>query len=66
MYTEDSGNATPPVSHCDHNKIKAAAVTKLSIPSEIRYTSDSPYLCIRVSEILLLLNDMIIIQVRQF
>ncbi len=37
MYTEDSGNATPPVSHCDHNKIKAAAVTKLSIPSEIRY-----------------------------
>jgi hypothetical protein len=39
MYTEDSGNATPPVSHCDHNKIKAAAVTKLSIPSEIRYRS---------------------------
>ncbi len=37
MYTEDSGNVTPPVSHCDHNKIKAAAVTKLSIPSEIRY-----------------------------
>jgi hypothetical protein len=37
MYTEDSGNATPLVSHCDHNKIKAAAVTKLSIPSEIRY-----------------------------
>ncbi len=37
MYTEDSGNATPPVSHCDHNKIKAAAVTKLFIPSEIRY-----------------------------
>ncbi len=37
MYTEDSGNATPPVSHCDHNKINAAAVTKLSIPSEIRY-----------------------------
>ncbi len=36
-YTEDSGNATPPVSHCDHNKINAAAVTKLSIPSEIRY-----------------------------
>jgi len=25
--TEDSGNATPPVSHCDHNKINAAAVT---------------------------------------
>jgi hypothetical protein len=31
-YIEDSGNATPPVSHCDHNKINAAAVTKLSIP----------------------------------
>jgi len=38
MYTEDSGNATPPVSHCDHNKIKAAAVTKLSIPSENLYS----------------------------
>jgi hypothetical protein len=38
MYTEDSGNATPPVSHCDHNKINAAAVTKLSIPSKIRYS----------------------------
>jgi hypothetical protein len=24
-------------SHCDHNKINAAAVTKLSIPSEVRY-----------------------------
>ncbi len=38
-YIEDSDNATPPVSHCDHNKINAAAVTKLSIfhPSEIRY-----------------------------
>ncbi len=34
---EDSGNATPSVSHCDHNKINAAAVTKLSIPSQIRY-----------------------------
>jgi len=38
LYTEESGNATPPVSHCDHNKIKAAAVTKLFIPSEIRYS----------------------------
>jgi hypothetical protein len=27
-YTEDTGNATPPVCHCDHNKINAAAVTK--------------------------------------
>ncbi len=26
-YTEDSGNATSPVCHCDHNKINAAAVT---------------------------------------
>ncbi len=25
MYTEDSGNATPPVSHCDHNKIKCCS-----------------------------------------
>ncbi len=30
-YTEDSGNATLPVCHCDHNKIKAAAVTKYSL-----------------------------------
>jgi hypothetical protein len=27
-YTEDSGNATLPVSHCDHNKINAAAVMR--------------------------------------
>ncbi len=30
-YTEDSGNATLPVCHCDHNKIKATAVTKYSL-----------------------------------
>jgi len=25
-YTEDSGNAIPPVRHCDHNKRNAAAI----------------------------------------
>ncbi len=38
-YTEDSGNAALPVCHCDHNKIKAAAVTKYSLylSFKIRY-----------------------------
>jgi hypothetical protein len=45
MYTDDSGNATSPVSHWDHNKIKAAAVTKLSIPSEIRYNLIARMVC---------------------
>jgi hypothetical protein len=29
---------TPPVCHCDHNKINAAAVTKLFYLFKIRYT----------------------------
>ena len=31
LYIEDSGNATLSVYDCDHNEIKAAAVTKISI-----------------------------------
>jgi hypothetical protein len=41
-YTEDSGNATPPVCHCDYNKIKAAAVTKYSLyPS--KFVTNIPF-----------------------
>jgi hypothetical protein len=36
-YIEDSGNTTPPVSHCEHNKINAAAVNKYFSSFKIRY-----------------------------
>jgi hypothetical protein len=62
-YTEDSGNATLPVCHCDHNKINAAAVTKYSLyPPSKFVTLSMSKISVRNSIIWVLRDPMLITQ----